>query len=600
MTPRHPLAPGRAGAAATALGLVLVLAPAAARAAPGLPASPADTVAPRADVPQGTVAYRPTAEFTTAGRPRDLLLHPESKKLYVGADDLPETAGANESGLHVLDPADGTLRSTVSQVPGPTGALGRRAVHRLIAPLPGDGVVFGYPLRGIGTARDGDPAASGVWMAGPTVTDAGPGVTPGTVLVAQGPVLSEVDVATAAVRRSLTLEGGDTFAVDPARGTVWFTDIGNRRAYRIDTAAFRVAATVELPAGDGLGGFTEVDPRTGALWVGLDTSIVVHDAAGRRLGVIRGTDLPRAARFDPLTHEAFVAWQDAGDPSLPGSDGDGALAVYRTADLREAAARVALPGNHGQSGFAALAVAPGGGSVFVSSPAEGKITRLERSVSPKVTEQPSDRSVPAGTRVSLTARAEGTPEPTVAWQSSADGGKSWQPVAGATAPEYSFTAGPALDGRRYRAEFRNTGGTALTAPVTLTVTTPTGGTGGGTADGTAGGAGGGTGGRGGAGAAGPGEGTAGTAGGPGTGAVPGSGAGGTGGTGGGTGATGATAAGATGSGSTVGGTGTTPAGGGALASTGTAVAALAGGAVVLTAAGWGLTRLRRRYPRVGP
>ncbi|MDH6537826.1 hypothetical protein [Streptomyces sp. SPB4] len=588
MTPRHPLAPRRAGAAAAALGLVLVLAPAAARAA-----GPADGAATPADVPQGAVAYRPTAAFTTAGRPRDLLLHPESKKLYVGSDDLPGTAGTNESGLHVLDPADGSLRSTVGQVPGPTGALGRRAVHRLIAPLPGDGVVFGYPLRGIGTAKDGDPAAAGAWAAGATVTDAGPGVTPGTVLIAQGPVLSEVDVATAAVRRSLTLEGGDTFAVDPARGTVWFTDTANRRVHRIDTAAFRVTGTVELPAGDGLGGFTEVDPRTGALWVGLDTSIVVHDATGVRLGTIRGTDLPRAARFDPLTQEAFVAWQDEGDPSRPGSDGAGALAVYRTSDLREAAAPVALPGNHGQSGFAALAVTPGGGSVFVSSPAEGKITRLERSVSPKVTEEPSDRSAAAGTRVSLTARAEGTPEPSVAWQSSADGGKSWQPVAGATAAEYAFTAEAALDGRRYRAEFRNTGGTSRTAPVTLTVTTPGGGTTGDTAggkggqDGTTGGSGTGSGSG-----SGSGSGGSGGAGGAGSSRGAGSSAG-----------TGATAAGATGHAGpagTVGGTGTTPAGGGALASTGTAVATLAGAAVVLTAAGWGLTRLRRTRPRVGP
>ncbi|MFB0630885.1 hypothetical protein [Streptomyces sp. AB3(2024)] len=77
-------------------------------------------------------------------------------------------------------------------------------MHRLIAPLPGDGVVFGHPLRGIGTAKDGDPAAAGARAAGATVTDAGHGVTPGTDLIAQGPVLSEVRVATAAVRRSLT------------------------------------------------------------------------------------------------------------------------------------------------------------------------------------------------------------------------------------------------------------------------------------------------------------------------------------------------------------------------------------------------------------
>ncbi|MCX5192925.1 immunoglobulin domain-containing protein [Streptomyces sp. NBC_00249] len=537
------------------------------------------------DVPQGTVAYRPVADFTTAGRPRDLALHPDSGKLYVGSEDLPDTAATDESGLHVLNPADGTLRSTVSQAPGANSALGRRAVRRIIAPLPGDGVVFGYPLRGIGTAKDGDAAAAGAWLSGRTVTDAAPGVTPGTVLVAQGPVLSEVDIATAAVKRTLTLEGGEEFAVDAARGAVWFTDIAARRLHRVDTGTFRVTASVELPAGDGFGGFTEVDPRTGAVWVGLDTSVVVHDAAGRRLGTVRGTDMPRAARFDPVTHEAFVVWQDGGDPSQPGNDNDGTLTVHRTGDLREAAKPVRLPGNHGQAGAAALAVAPGGAAVFVSSPAEGRITRLERSVSPTVTQGPTGRTAVVGERVTLTARAEGTPAPAVSWQSSADGGRTWTAVEGATATTYAFTAEAAHDGRRYRAEFRNAGGTSRTAPVTLTVTAPApdpGTTTGGGTDGSTGGTGS--------------AGSTGSAGGTGS-------TGGTSGSGGSATTTGggATAAGSGtvgGGGSTVGGgTGTTPAAGGALASTGAAVAGLAGGAVVLTAAGWALlarSRARRR------
>ncbi|MEJ8641226.1 hypothetical protein WKI68_06500 [Streptomyces sp. MS1.HAVA.3] len=189
------------------------------------------------------------------------------------------------------------------------------------------------------------------------------------MLVAQGPVLSEVDIATATVKRSVTLAGGDGFAVDAARGTVWFTDIANRRMHRVDTATFQVTATLELPAGEGFGGFTEVDPETGAVWVGLDTSVVVHDAAGKRLGVIQGADMPRAARFDAATHEAFVVWQDAGDTSQPGSDDNGALTVHRTRDLQEAAEPVVLPGNHAQLGGAAVAVEPGGGTVFVSDPA---------------------------------------------------------------------------------------------------------------------------------------------------------------------------------------------------------------------------------------
>ncbi|MFF4445809.1 hypothetical protein [Streptomyces sp. NPDC001502] len=579
MTPRHPLTPGRAGAASAALALVL------ASAATGSPVSAAGGEG--ADVPQGTVAYRSVAQFTTAGKPRDLLLHPDSKKLYVGSDDLPGTADVNESGLHVLDPADGKVRSTVGQAPGPTGTLGRRAVRQLLAPLPGDGAVFFYPLRGIGTAKDGDAAAAGAWVPGAAVTYATAGLTPSTVLVAQGPVLSEVDIATAAVKRSVTLEGGDAFAVDAARGTVWFTDIGNRRMYRIDAATFQVAASVGLPDGEGFGGFTEVDPETGAVWVGLDSSVVVHDATGKRLGTLRGagTDMPRAAGFDATTHEAFVVWQDAGDTSQPGSDNDGTLTVHRTRDLHEAVKPVVLPAMHVQLGSAAVAVEPGGAAVFVSDPVAGRITRLERATSPKVTRNPADQTVTAGSRVSLTAEAEGTPRPTAAWQVSTDAGRTWQAVAGATSPTYTFTAALSDSGRRYRAEFGNDVGVGRTAAATLTVTiadpatggngdggsATTGGTGGTGSTGSTGSAGSATGGSdGGSGGAGGSAGTSGTSGTPGS-------------VGGGS------------AGATVGGGDHTAPGPGALASTGVAVASLAGSAVVLTAAGWVL--MRRTRPR---
>ncbi|MFJ3974086.1 hypothetical protein [Streptomyces sp. NPDC090021] len=571
MTPRHPLTPGRAGAVSAALALVLT------SAAAGSPVRAAGGEG--GDMPQGTVVYRASAQFTTAGRARDLLLHPDSKKLYVGSDDLPETTGSNESGLHVLEPADGTLRSTVSQAPGPTGTLGHRAVRQLVAPLPGDGAVFVYPLRGIGTAQDGDAAAAGAWVPGGPVTDAAPGPGPSTVLVAQGSVLSEVDLATAAVRRSLTLEGGDRFAYDRARGTVWFTDFAQRRMHRVDLAAFQVAATVELPAGDGFGGFTEVDPETGAVWVGLDTSVVVHDAAGRRIGAIRGgggADMPRAAGFDAATHEAFVVWQDPGDTSQPGSDDNGALTVHRTRDLQEAAKPVVLPGNHAQSGSAAVAVQPGGATVFVSDPAAGRITRLERSTSPRITRSPEDRTVTAGAEVSLTAGAEGTPAPTVVWQVSTDAGRTWRAVPGATSATYSFKAAATDNGRRYRAEFTNDAGVGRTEQAVLTVTAADSATRGGGTAGTSDGADSSDGSD-------ATDGSAATGGGAGAAAGPAGGQAG--------GSAGGPAGGA--SGTTVGGTGTTPAGG-ALASTGTAVASLAGAAFGLTAAGWVLVRRTAR------
>ncbi|MFI1651848.1 hypothetical protein ACH4XT_33675 [Streptomyces avidinii] len=577
MTPRHPLTPGRAGAASAALALVL------ASAATGSPVAAAGGEG--FDVPRGTVAYRPVAQFGTAGRPRDLLLHPDSKKLYVGSDDLPETADVNESGLHVLDPADGKVRSTVGQAPGPTGTLGRRAVRQLLAPLPGDGAVFFYPLRGIGTAKDGDAAAAGAWVPGAAVTHATAGLTPSTVLVAQGSVLSEVEIATAAVKRSVTLEGGDGFAVDAARGAVWFTDVGNRRMHRIDAATLTVTATVELPVGDGFAGFTEVEPGTGAVWVGLDTSVVVHDATGKRLGILKGgADMPRAASFDATTHEAFVVWQDPGDTSQPGSDNNGALTVHRTRDLQEAVKPVVLPGMHTQSGSAAVAVEPGGAVVLVSDPVAGKITRLERATAPRVTGNPADRAVTAGTRVSLTAEAEGTPRPTVAWQVSTDAGRTWRAVEGATSPVHTFAAALSDNGRRYRAEFVNDAGTVHSTAATLTVTitdTTTGGTGG-------------SGGTGGAGSTGS-TGSTGPTGSTGstTGGADGGPDGGPAGTGGAAAGNPGTVAGGS-AGATVGGGTNATATGGALASTGVAVASLAGSAVVLTAAGWVLMRRARQ------
>ncbi|WP_053065820.1 YncE family protein [Streptomyces sp. Mg1] len=355
----------------------------------------AEPAAPSPQAAPGGVTYREAGRFTTAGKPRDLLLHPESKNLYIGSDDLADTADVNEGGLYVLNPADGSVRSTVTRIPGPTGTLARRAVTRIGAALPGDGVVFGYPLRGIGTARTGDETAAGAWVAGATVTDIGPGTGPGTALVAQGPVLVEVDLATAAVRRSLTLEGGDSFAVDAARKTVWFTDFANRRLYKVDTERLAVVVTVELPAGEGFGGFTEVDPQTGAVWVGLDNSVVVYAAPGTRLRALSGKDLPRAARFDSATGQAFVVWQDAGDPSLPGSDNDGTLTVHRSADLTELVRPVVLPGNQVQLGVASLAVQPGAEVVLVSSPAQGTITRLERFVPPEPSPDPSSHPSPS-------------------------------------------------------------------------------------------------------------------------------------------------------------------------------------------------------------
>ncbi|MEU6485452.1 immunoglobulin I-set domain protein [Streptomyces sp. NPDC046887] len=434
------------------------------------------------DVPPGTVSHVKAADFTRAGKPLDLLVHPGSGKLYVGADNIADTADVNEQGLYVLDAADGTVRSHISKAPGSTGALADRRVPILAAPLPGDGVVFHYPLRGLGTAKDGDTAARGVWLPGATVTGAGPGTKAATTLVQQGGTLTEVTTATGAAERSLTLDGGSRLGVDIARGAAWSGYAGGKLS-RVDTGSFTVTAEAALPE-DSLW-FVAPDPATGNVWAGSGNSVRIFDQDAKPLKTIEGRDRPVDIAFDGTSGRAYVVWQDSGDTG-DGGDNNGSLAVYDTRTHQEAATPTPLNGNQGQIGQASVAVVPGGSAVYVASPAEGKVTRLDRRVSPRVVQTPADRSAAPGDEVSFVAAAEGTPEPAVRWQVSADGGQSWRDIEGATRNAYTFTARTAQDGYRYRAQFTNAAGTTRTSPVTLTVTEPGGDNGGNTSGGNGG------------------------------------------------------------------------------------------------------------------
>lgn len=102
--------------------------------------------------------------------------------------------------------------------------------------------------------------------------------------------------------------------------------------YRIDAATFQVGSTVDLPAGEGYAGFTEVDPATGAVWVGLDTSVVVHDATGQRVRVLKGTSTSTSA--------STSAGTVGGTGTTPA--GGGALATTGTAVATAAGAAVVL------------------------------------------------------------------------------------------------------------------------------------------------------------------------------------------------------------------------------------------------------------------
>jgi uncharacterized repeat protein (TIGR01451 family) len=88
---------------------------------------------------------------------------------------------------------------------------------------------------------------------------------------------------------------------------------------------------------------------------------------------------------------------------------------------------------------------------------------------PVVNANPSNKTVCAGSSVSFTAGANGTPAPVVQWQVSADGGATFTNLAGATSSTYTFTASLGDNLKRYRALFTNACGSALSGAASLTV-----------------------------------------------------------------------------------------------------------------------------------
>jgi alpha-tubulin suppressor-like RCC1 family protein len=87
-----------------------------------------------------------------------------------------------------------------------------------------------------------------------------------------------------------------------------------------------------------------------------------------------------------------------------------------------------------------------------------------------ITEQPSGTTVEVGDDAAFEAMASGFPAPTVQWELSSDGGASWSAISGATADRLTLEDVQASqDGDEYRAVFTNTGGSAASEAVMLTV-----------------------------------------------------------------------------------------------------------------------------------
>lgn len=90
---------------------------------------------------------------------------------------------------------------------------------------------------------------------------------------------------------------------------------------------------------------------------------------------------------------------------------------------------------------------------------------------PSITLNPAPQTVCAGSSVTFTAAATGTPTPTVQWQVSSDGGATYSDIAGATSTTLSFTAASGQNGNLYQAVFTGQCSSTSSAAM-LTVTTP--------------------------------------------------------------------------------------------------------------------------------
>jgi probable HAF family extracellular repeat protein len=95
---------------------------------------------------------------------------------------------------------------------------------------------------------------------------------------------------------------------------------------------------------------------------------------------------------------------------------------------------------------------------------------LNFDLAPSITGNPSNRTVTAGQTATFTAAASGKPTPTVQWQVSSDGGKTFTNLSGANSTTLTLSNVQASqNGNTYRAVFKNSVGTANTSAATLTV-----------------------------------------------------------------------------------------------------------------------------------
>ena len=112
-------------------------------------------------------------------------------------------------------------------------------------------------------------------------------------------------------------------------------------------------------------------------------------------------------------------------------------------------------------------------AVFTNAAGSATTTAATLTVqtAPTVTLNPTAQTVVAGNTATFTARAGGSPTPSVQWKVSTNGGATFTAIVGATATTYSFTTNIVENGYQFEAVFSNAAGSATTTAAWLAMQT---------------------------------------------------------------------------------------------------------------------------------
>ncbi|MEW1546594.1 YncE family protein [Streptomyces tsukubensis] len=417
---------------------------------------------PTPEVPAGTVRHQAVRTLTPAvGAAQHIAADPAAGRLYVASDD------GSRRQLTTYNTGTGRITGTPVELPAPVSALALDAPARSLHLALGDRIAT-YDTR-TGTLADNKAKLSGhvhLLAAHP----AG-----GTVYAAVQPARSVTVFATGRSPSTVWRQIGKP-AVHPFPVAGLAVDTAARRAYTTyvgpNTSTTPMSFHNVLTAIDGRTGRTVGTPLSlgttalGSMGVTVDPVSRTGYVANLAAGTVFAVDL-RASRVTGTL-------QAGSNPKALAYDG-GSGTLYAASTTAPVVTAVDPAGRREKEELTAgdrpsgLALDPGTQSVFVV--AEGKVTQLQRRVSPAQAAAPKAVTAVAGKQAVFTASATGTPAPTTGWEVSSDG-STWLPVAGASGPRLAFTAAKAHHGNRYRAVFSNSVGSLRSAPAVLKVTDP--------------------------------------------------------------------------------------------------------------------------------